>query len=199
IPRRIRRFFEFVRPDAGIFSLSQMPMELSWGAKHASRVLCSASNGSPISIWVVGTLSRLTVSCGTRDMGSTTELVIEFLRSVDQEQHGRLLLLGRSSTEFRATRRSRVRSGAQLLDAFYDATSDFTDKTEMLRVSPTFFAVGDVVLAECMCIRRKRDPGCGSRDWSSWGTEFELVSMSVLSGVPRRLAPIVRDTFTDHL
>ncbi len=81
----------------------------------------------------------------------------------------------------------------------YDATQSFRAKSLMERLSLSDVVLGDVILAECYCIRTPEVTGGRAVKPVSWRVWFELSAISLLVKAPRLPFPYVPDGFSGCL
>lgn len=81
----------------------------------------------------------------------------------------------------------------------YNATQYFRSKSLMERLSLSEIVIGDVVLAECYCIRTPEVAGGRPVRSASWRVWFELSAISLLVKSPRLPFPYVQDSFSGCL
>ncbi len=81
----------------------------------------------------------------------------------------------------------------------YNATQCFRSKSLMERLPLSDVAVGDVVLAECYCIRTLEVTGGRAVKPASWRVWFELSAISLLVKGPRLPFSYVPDSFSGCL
>ncbi|EIW61756.1 uncharacterized protein TRAVEDRAFT_18356 [Trametes versicolor FP-101664 SS1] len=154
--RRLRRFLDFAH---------SVPASVMWGPASASHVLHDPTVGLPIKIWIVGTVVDLSanvtggVLVGRPGPYSATVLRVRLLRTVDSGHMARLICLGRRKPWFDGdifecgNMNKAVWDNQHMFAGVYDATQYFRAKSLMERLPLSDVVLGDVVLAECYCIR----------------------------------------------
>lgn len=77
----------------------------------------------------------------------------------------------------------------------YDATQSFRPKGLMQRVGFSDLVRGDVVMAECYCVRSPDSTGRRAEVPTTWRVWFELSALSLLVKAPRLPFSYVQDGF----
>ncbi|KAH9855411.1 hypothetical protein C2E23DRAFT_882797 [Lenzites betulinus] len=207
--RRLRRFLDFAHANAAVYSLGQIPTRVKWGPLPLDHVLHDTVVGHPVRIWVVGIvmdlLGRLTSTgyAGSINPESTTMLRLSLLRAADGADMERLIQMGSRKPWFD---KEVFECGISYTSAWhnqgmftgvYDATHAFRSKELMPRMGLSSIIRGDIVLAECYCIRSPELVGQGVPGGPfTWRVWFEIGSISLLAMAPRMPMSYVPDTFT---
>ncbi|KAL1942586.1 hypothetical protein VTO73DRAFT_6188 [Trametes versicolor] len=176
---RIDEFRNFVCSSGPWFSICMIPRRTTWEVmdnNHLTTVL--SFMGKPLTIWVVGHLVSLNLHIASNSDAPLLRLCTRLLSNQDR--------LGVADLErtvhpdhrtpsdqlFRAISK-KGDSGRAVLSSVYDATSTYRRKDEMCSMEITRLRPQDVVLVECLFVRKQL-----LGDWQTW---FEIGAVAQIT------------------
>ncbi|KAI0059792.1 hypothetical protein BV25DRAFT_1918182 [Artomyces pyxidatus] len=203
--QRLPKFLNFSDPERGVYSLGQIPPDLTWSEKAGptrANVLCRPEGDKPLVIWIVGELARtwfydkegalqekvnVTVTpLRPSDLDAGRELARTYSRPI--QSHDDFVRMDGIYASRWQTEQERGRRGktAMPFTRVFDATKKLSSKADMKKLHAEDLKNGDLVLMETILVRYFT--AVEGRVTKDWNVRFELESICLLCRAPAQAA-----------